>query len=429
MPGVYPPPRNTAIPQYRNARADFQQRTAALFTEQQANSEQTLAILFWCEPCYPRPKPQHILHDRTRADGAACCLCQGVCRKWKRLCCETQELSLKWANCILNGRNRIDGAIKLMVTHFQNLRRIDLMTCHNASAEAIMVLCSATKTTLARTESINMEGMPELRDSAVECLSKLTALKELNVSKCQRITTVGLKALAEGGANLTRLNVSYNLEVVPDAAPGVEWPPPKLSKLQAISIRGCPNLTPDLFENLLKTCNVLKMLDAPVHVGDMDLNCIAKHCRQLEHLDISYAYYPTDDGVQAIAADCKNLKSLNLEGCQLLTDAALLAIGESVQLEWLDISFCLNISDASVIKLAKNGSSRLRTLRMTGLWRLTDNSVLQFTHRAAVLEFLDITDCSKVTQEAIEAFALSRPELQIGGAMPAFCPLLAQAVK
>ena len=63
---------------------------------------------------------------------------------------------------------------------------------------------------------------------------------------------------------------------------------------------------------------------------------------------------------------------------------------------------------------------------MTGLWRLTDNSVLQFTHRAPRLAYLDITDCIKVSQEAVEAFALSRPELQIGGQMPPFCPLLAQ---
>eukprot|EP01052_Picozoa_sp_SAG31_P061101 SAG31_NODE_20207_length_581_cov_0.829876_1_plen_144_part_10 len=142
----------------------------------------------------------------------------------------------------------------MMVNHFKNLRRIDLMTCHNASAAAIMLLCSATKTTLARAESINMEGIPELRDTAVECLAKLPRLKELNISKCQRVTVAGLKSLSEGSPKLVRLNVSYNVDVVPDAAPGVEWPPPGLCKLEAISIRGCPNLTPDLFENLLKTC-------------------------------------------------------------------------------------------------------------------------------------------------------------------------------
>jgi hypothetical protein len=347
-----------------------------------------------------------------------------VSKKWKGLCVATHQIGLSWANFQNRpDKARIDGAIKCVVTNFYNLRRLDMMTCYHASAEAILELCSSTKL-LARIESINMEGLPELGDAGVMALSKLKNLKELNISKCQRITTAGLRALADGCPNLVGLNVNYNIETVPDAAPGVEWPPPKMSKLQAVNIRGCPNLTPDLFENLLKTCTSLKVLVTPTHIVDMDLNSVAKHCRKLEHLDISYAYYPTDDGVQSVTASCKDLASLNLEGCQLMTDAAVVSISESISLQWLDISFCLNVTDNSIIKLAKHGSSRLKTLRMTGLWKLTDNSVLQFTHRASQLKFLDITDCEKVSQEAIEAFALSRPDLVIGNRAPPFRGIL-----
>ena len=150
-----------------------------------------------------------------------------------------------------------------------------------------------------------MEAMPELRDRAVKTLAKCTPnLKELSISKCQRISVASLKAVSEGCPQLTRLNLNYDNLAVPTAAPGVIWPPSGLTKLRAIDLRGCPNLTPDLFENLLQTCQNLEMLVTPCHITDVDLNCIANHCPNLVSLDMSYSYYPTDNGVESVANGC-----------------------------------------------------------------------------------------------------------------------------
>jgi F-box/leucine-rich repeat protein 2/20 len=191
-----------------------------------------------------------------------------------------------------------------VVTRFHNLRRIDLMGCYLATPEAIQHFCSA-KAVFKRMESINMEAMPELRDRAVKTLAKCTPnLKELSISKCQRISVASLKAVSEGCPQLTRLNLNYDNLAVPTAAPGVIWPPSGLTKLRAIDLRGCPNLTPDLFENLLQTCQNLEMLVTPCHITDVDLNCIANHCPNLVSLDMSYSYYPTDNGVESVANGC-----------------------------------------------------------------------------------------------------------------------------
>ena len=47
------------------------------------------------------------------------------------------------------------------------------------------------------------------------------------------------------------------------------------------------------------------------------------------------------------------LTHLNIEGCQLLTDGALLALTEAkLPLTWLNYSYCLNITDAGVTHVA-----------------------------------------------------------------------------
>ena len=191
-----------------------------------------------------------------------------------------------------------------VVTRFHNLRRIDLMGCYLAPKESIKQFCSA-KPVFTRMESINMEAMPNLHDPALKVLAKHTPnLKELSVAKCQRVSVKALKDVADGCPALVGLNLNYDNSVVPTAAPGVIWPPSGLTKLHSIDLRGCPHLTPDLFENLLQTCQSLELLVTPCHITDVDLNCIANHCPNLVSLDMSYSYYPTDNGIESVANGC-----------------------------------------------------------------------------------------------------------------------------
>lgn len=334
-----------------------------------------------------------------------------------------------------------------VITRFHNLRRIDMMGCYMVTAPVIEKFCAA-KVVFKRMESINMEALPELKDKAVSKLARITPkLKELSIAKCQRITDRGLEAVATGCPDLVTLNVNYDSKVVPIGAPGVVWPPSGLSKLRAINLRGCANLTPDLFENLLQTCEHLKLLVTPCHINDVDLNLIAGHCPNLVSLDMSYSYYPTDNGVESVANGCPSATSprtyfaappsagapdpsralwselthLNIEGCQLLTDGALLALTEAkLPLTWLNYSYCLNITDAGVTHVAtkcaklqvrthasgppkresiasphRASSLDVQTLRMVGLYKITEQSVFQFIHTAHELKYLDITQCDK----------------------------------
>jgi hypothetical protein len=315
------------------------------------------------------------------------------------------------------------------VARFHNLRQLDMMCCYHASDKALEEFCGAQRV-LARMESLNMEALPELRDEAVKKLAKNTPrLEELSVCKCQRLTTAALDAVAKDCPALTALNINYNTHCVPQAAPGVDitvWPPKGLSKLLRINLRGCLNLTPDLFENLLKTCDKLELLVTPTHITDHDLTCIGLHCKQLQSLDMSYSYYPTDNGVESVATSCEHLRHFNLEGCQLMTDCAIQALTENLPgLEWLDFSYCLNITDAAISAIAKKCRA-IRTLKMVGLYKVTENSVFHFVkpNTAPQLQHFDLTDCQKISTDSKDAFTLSRPKVNIGNNGPLFRPLI-----
>ena len=132
-----------------------------------------------------------------------------------------------------------------------------------------------------------------------------------------------------------------------------------------------------------------------------------------------------------------------------MTDQAILAVTENIpDLEWLDFSYCLQITDNAVEAIAAR-CSKLTTLKMVGLYRITDKSMHQFASPGHNLRYLDITECTKIKQEmqvgrllqtssqrrdmlntfvwSQDAFRLStRGRVTIGNNAPLFPNLIAQ---
>lgn len=100
--------------------------------------------------------------------------------------------------------------------------------------------------------------------------------------------------------------------------------------LHALKLRGCRSLTDDALAQL------------------------ARSCPNLQTLDLNDCIRLTDETCVAIATHCLNLTHLNLSGLSI-TDASLSALSESPvltsRLKHLDLSFCLSLTAAGLIKL------------------------------------------------------------------------------
>ncbi|KAG8068606.1 hypothetical protein GUJ93_ZPchr0005g14656 [Zizania palustris] len=139
--------------------------------------------------------------------------------------------------------------------------------------------------------------IPQLEDSAVEAIANYCHdLRELDLSRSFRLSDRSLYALANGCPWLTRLNIS-----------------------------GCSNFSDTALTYLSYHCKNLKCLNlcgCGKAATDRALQAIAHNCSQLQSLNL-------DDSVIALATGCPHLRSLGLYYCQNITDRAMYSLANS----------------------------------------------------------------------------------------------------
>ena len=331
---------------------------------------------------------------------------QAVCRDWRGMSYEAKQLRVMWA---APRRPAVDSVLVVATLHFTKLRRMDLRRCYVASRAALDALCGS-QSLLARMEAMDLEGLPNLTDAAVASVARLApGLRELSVSKCAGLSPDALESIADGCPELRCLDISYNSEMVPVSAPGVDWPPASLSRLHSINLRGCNNLTPDLLESLLTTCRQLKLLVTPTGISDVDLQVIGNFCPGIEVLDVSYSYFITDNGMRTLTSNCHQLRCLNLEGCQLLTGDAVSSLAEtSSELRLLNANYCLQVNDDAIVKLAER-CPMLETLQLVGLYLVTPKALQTISRKCPALVRIDLTECCSIKDDARDDFRDERP--------------------
>lgn len=115
-----------------------------------------------------------------------------------------------------------------------------------------------------------------------------------------------------------------------------------------------------------------------------------------------------DDGVIALARNCRQLRDLNLGGCTLVTDASLQSLGEHASL-LSSINFSrANVTDIGVIRLAQGVcANSLQEIHMDGCHQLTDDAIEALTYFCPSIRILifhacpNITDRSRIALESV----------------------------
>ena len=169
----------------------------------------------------------------------------------------------------------------------------------------------------------------------------------------------------------------------------------------------------------------------------------------------------TDDAVEALALRCSLLKTMDLEGCLLLTDAGLLALGRGTGLSYaaptdgggsgggggggdstnalssssllpidgggggdeaeegapqtlqsLSVSGCVRLTDASIVSVASS-CRKLSHVDLTQVYDLTDASVVALAESSGQhLASVKLSRCGRITDEAIASLAAHCPLLR-----------------
>lgn len=250
----------------------------------------------------------------------------------------------------------------------------------------------------------------------------------MNVRDCKALTDASFRDVARFCNHLQAVTIDGCSQLSNDSINAIM----KYCKgLNQLSIERCPLITNSPIISLVETCTSLRALtfNSCTQLTDDILGPIAKNCRQLELLHISLCFLFTDEGMYALTSGINrtSLTSLDLSGCKGLTDDGFEVVAMAcISLKWLNLSSA-RITDIGMRAITHN-CWRLKNLIMKDLYLISDD-VFFFDlekdgrkeadeNMLTSLTELDLTDCTRLTDRALEGLSIrceNLVNLKLGG--------------
>ena len=154
-------------------------------------------------------------------------------------------------------------------------------------------------------------------------------------------------------------------------------------------------------------------IDFPPNTDSFDVSTISRLVPSLFeiHLD-SAKRWITDEAVISIATNCGgNLTKLNVNGCNLLTDAAFISLGKNCSNLQTLIAYGVGLTDTAITSLAK-GCGNLTTIFIGENPEITDAGFMELGRHCPYLEDV-VLNYNHITDEGVAAIAEGCTELQL----------------
>lgn len=197
-----------------------------------------------------------------------------------------------------------DQGIEHLAMGNQSLEYLGLQDCQRLSDDALKHV-----TGLASLKSINLSFCVSITDSGLKHLARMESLRELNLRSCDNISDIGMAYLAEGGSQISSLDVSFCDKIGDQALLHISQ---GLFHLKSLSLSAC-------------------------QISDEGLERIANTVHDLETLNIGQCSRVTDKGLHTIAEAFTRLKCIDLYGCTRITTVGLERIMKLPQLSVLNL--------------------------------------------------------------------------------------------
>ncbi len=95
------------------------------------------------------------------------------------------------------------------------------------------------------------------------------------------------------------------------------------------------------------------------------------------------------------------MQFLDFCGCKLILDDSIIEMTRNfVNLKYLNLTWCLNLTDRSIVEGVSKHLNKLNLLSVYGLVKITDESIKSMLKNEALrnqLETLDINGCKEIT--------------------------------
>lgn len=242
--------------------------------------------------------------------------------------------------------------------------------------------------------------------SLVGILKHCNKLKTLHISSCRECLMSGrlldddsdIRELSGKLKFLQELSLTYN-RYLSDALFNkfISICP----NINTLSLKGCEiSFHCGLYKRFYPNNNVITYASESVLTFLNILHYIISSAKQLKHLDFSHTLI---DGT-ALATISKleelRLETLKLQNCNQLTITGIRTLTQNqIHLKLLDISFCIRITDVSLVIICKH-LRQLESLNIRRCRAVTDFGIQQIQSLRNLRE-LDISECEQLTSKCI----------------------------
>lgn len=324
------------------------------------------------------------------------------------------------------------------------LESLVLAGCEMLTDVGLSWLCSGC----AALTRLDLSGCAKLTDLAMHSIGEsLIQLRHLGVSHCVRVSDLGIRHLAMGCPELTHLD-AVGLALLADPRPsdvdsagerrhqGIAALALRCTKLRHLNISRCTSIGDGSLHFLAMNSRALAELNvsgcvrvtaAGVHqllaalastltslnvsecekVGDRTFGGIPVAAAEFQQHFAQDSSRPQTTALASLAP-LRQLKSLRLRNCLLVTDATLKSLGGlGLSLRELDLSGCSRVSDMGVLALVDSPpiAEALRHLWLRALVEVTETGLSWIAEKCRKLLLLDLTGCSRIKSFSIKALA------------------------
>ncbi|XP_058218724.1 uncharacterized protein LOC131329559 [Rhododendron vialii] len=273
-------------------------------------------------------------------------------------------------------------------------------------------------------------GEVGLTDSGIEVVSsKLKGLRIINVSGNEFLTDKSLIALSTNCVYLTDI-VVLNCSLV--TSDGIEFVMRNSTNLSLVSVDGIGfGSLDDCSIRCARNISTLEIHDSVVPDGYLHL--LAKAGIPLKSFTLSHCETLTFSGISSVLSKYSSLKSLSLDGIDVLTDEKMSDLSQYLPaLDTICLDFCVNLTELTFFKLAKNCSlleyismigtnlggggdeatdivknPRIKSLNLEDNSNLSDECLAKLASVCPSLEVLLVSSCKGITEKGIADFLKS----------------------